>query len=189
LLCSIELIRSVVVALSDFIHQGKIILEIPKNSFPHLLTMFPKIDINGLHNYISNVVAESKKIKPKRSRRNVCAKNVPNLLLTKLSSRVMCRLVNEYEQLHFDLPKGKSWKELMDIAKTVNQDINLDIGSLTTVVDRLIDSGLVVTDVENITSSKGEPYCIRTFVPEGEVVSAKIRQQTMVRDPECLLAI
>lgn len=189
LLGSIELIRSVVAALSDFIRRGKITFEIPIERFPHLHTMFPRVDINGLHNYISNVVAKSKKIKPKRSRRSVCAKSIPNLQLVKLSSHVICRLVEEYEQISFDPPKGKSWKELMYIAEAENQDIKLDSGALTVVVDRLIDSGLIVTDVEKVTSSSGEPYYIRTFIPEGEVVSAKIRQQIMVRDPECLLAI
>ena len=189
LLGSIELIRGVVSALSDFIRQGKITFEIPKERFPHLYTMFPQVDINGLYNYIYNVVAESKTIKPKRSRKNAHAESIRNPQLVKLSSRVICKLVEEYEQESFGPPKGKSWKELMYIAEAENNDFKLDTRALTIVVDRLIDSGLIVTDVEKVISSSGEPYYIRTFVPEGEVVSAKIRQQIMVRDPECLLAI
>jgi hypothetical protein len=61
--------------------------------------------------------------------------------------------------------------------------------ALSVVVDRLIDSGLIVTDVEQVISSNGEPYFVRTFTPEGEVVSSKIRQQAMVRIPECMSAI
>lgn len=183
LLCSIELLRSIVVALNDLIVEGKVILEVPKENFSHLHAMFPRIDGERLLKYVYDVIADSKKTKAKRSRKAVRARNVPTDKLLKLSSRVMYSLVEKYDNmpLDSDLPKDKSWKELLEIVEIQNYEGDLDIRALTVVVDRLIDSGLVVTNAKRVRSSSGEPYFIRTFTPEGEVVSSKIRQQMMVR--------
>ncbi|MCJ7777658.1 MAG: hypothetical protein MUP16_05025 [Sedimentisphaerales bacterium] len=191
LLCSVELLRGIVISLNDLIRAGKVTLEVPIENFPHLHTMFPRIDVEKLRQYVSDVVADSKTAKVKTKKKSVKAGNVPPDKLLKLSSRVMCSLVEEYDNmlLGTESPKGKSCRELLDIAENQNRDVGLDMGALTVVVDRLIDAGLVVTDVEEVTSSSRDPYCVRTFTPEGEVVSSRIRQQIMVRDPECLLTI
>jgi hypothetical protein len=188
LLCSIELLRGVVAALSDFIHKGKIVLEVPQETFKHLCTMFPRIDTEKLREYVFGIVADSKKLRAKRKRIKI--ENVPNDKLLVLSERVMYRLVEEYDNcLSSSLPKGESWNELIQIAEQENYNLGLRKEALSVVVDRLIDSGLIVTDVEQVISSNGEPYFVRTFTPEGEVVSSKIRQQAMVRIPECMSAI
>jgi hypoxanthine phosphoribosyltransferase len=188
LLCSVELLRGVVAALSDFIHKGKIVLEVPKDNFAHLRAMFPRIDTEKLRDYVFGIVADSKKLRTKRN--HVKIENVPNDRLLALSGRVMCRLVEEHDEcLSGSLPKGESWNELIQIIQQENHNLGLRKEALSIVVDRLIDSGLIVTDVERVISSSGEPYFVRTFTPEGEIVSSKIRQQMMVRMPECMLAI
>lgn len=191
LLCSIELLRVIVISLNDLIRAGKVTLEVPYDNFPHLNTVFPRIKVDRLCNYVRDVVAESKNAKEKTKKKLLRSRTVPLNKLLKLSSRVICSLVEEYDNMKLgnESPKGKSWRELLDIAETQNRNVGLDFGSLTVVVDRLIDAGLVVTDVEEVTSSTGDPYLVRTFTPDGEVVSSKIRQQIMVRNPECLLTI
>jgi hypothetical protein len=115
LLCSIELLRGVVAALSDFIHKGKIVLEVPQETFKHLCTMFPRIDTEKLREYVFGIVADSKKLRAKRKRIKI--ENVPNDKLLVLSERVMYRLVEEYDNcLSSSLPKGESWNELIQIA-------------------------------------------------------------------------
>ena len=184
LLCSVELLRGIIAALNDLVKEGKIVLEIPRQNFSHLLAMFPRIDKDEIREYVSDVVAESKRLKPARSRGAVTVQNVPTDKLLTLSSRVMCSLVDECDDKlpYQNIPVGESWSQLIEMARSVSQGLDLDVDALTVVVDRLIDSGLVVTDVEEVTSQSGNLYCVRTFAPEGEVVSSKIRQQMMVRN-------
>jgi len=185
LLCSVELLRGVVAALNDLARVGKILVEIPRMNFSHLHAMFPRIDTDELRQYVSDVVAESKRLKPARSRGSVTVQNVPTSKLKMLSSAVMCSLVDIHDDAVTDQnePKGETWSELIEIARSVRQGIDVDKNALTVVVDRLIDGGLIVTDVEETTHPSGKLCFERTFTPEGEVVSSKIRQQMMVRNP------
>lgn len=184
LLCSVELLRGVVAALTESIREGKVVLETPRRNFAHLHAMFPKIDTDELQKYVFDVVAESKRLKPRRSRGSASIQNVAEEKLLTLCNRVLCALV----ELHDDAipapntPEGETWSELIEIAKMASQGIHLHPDALTVVVDRLIDAGLVVTDVEQLVTMDGRRHYQRTFKPEGEVVSSKIRQQMMVKN-------
>ena len=122
-------------------------------------------------------------IKPKRGKQSAKALYVNEKKLLGLCGRVMNRMVldNDY------FPDGISWKQLMQIAEEENKKIGLNPQEYTVIVDRLIDNSLIVTSIRELISHNGDRYVIRTFVPEGEVVSDRIRQQLMVRNPECLI--
>ena len=183
LLASVELLRTAVPALTELEREHKVVPEAPPETFLHLGAMFPNVDVNGLAEHVWDVLTQARREKPQRSKRAACAGHVSNDQLFKLSARVLCRLVTE------DTEEKKSWQQVMRYAEEANGDVQVPPAALPVVVDRLIDDGLVVTGIRQIRSSAGDPYVIRTFGPEGEVVSARIRQQLMSGDPECLLAI
>lgn len=183
LLASIELLKGVVSSLSDLRRKQRVILETPKEHFRHLHAVFPNVNVDGLWEYVRQLVGESRRIKPRRSRGSVQARNVPAARLQNLSFRTISRLLGEADDYdpRSTLPKGKSWYELLCIAQESNQDMEPDPNELTVVPDRLIDGGLLVTNVEEVRTSKGEVWAIRTFEPAGEIVSDKLRRQIMVR--------
>jgi len=129
-----------------------------------------------------DVVSTSKTLRPKRGKHSVHAEHVPEEKLFVLSGRLLSRLVADAEEPM----EGRSWNQLMRLAREEAEGADVDTRALTVLVDRLTDNGLVVTNARQVSSSGGEPYVIRVFAPEGEVVSAKIRQQIMVRSFECL---
>jgi hypothetical protein len=180
LLGAIELLRGVVAALSDLTREQKIILEVPRSNFRHLKVMFPRVNVDELHEYVSGIVNESERLRPKRGRQSV--RNLGEEQLFELSRRVIYKLVREAGTSH----QGKSWKQMMQLTAVENQKVGLDPRALTVVTDRLIDSGLVVTGTRSTRNMEGEHLIVRTFAPEGEVMSAKIRQQLMVRGSQCL---
>lgn len=183
LLGSAELLRSVAAALGELAREQKIILEVPKENFLHLKAMFPRLNILGFWEYVRNLVDESRRSKAARGKQSAKAGHLPESVLVKLTGRVLARLVMEGE----DSPDGKSWGQLMRFAEEENRGIGIDSRALSMVADRLIDSGLIVTSTKVMQSSSGEPFVVRTFAPEGEVITAKVRQQLLVRTPECLL--
>jgi len=183
LLASIELLRGIVSVLSELTRDERIVLEMPKEKVEHLISVFPRINIERLRRYISDIVSEAQMIKPKRGKQSAKALYVNEKKLLGLCGRVMNRMVldNDY------FPDGISWKQLMQIAEEENKKIGLNPQEYTVIVDRLIDNSLIVTSIRELISHNGDRYVIRTFVPEGEVVSDRIRQQLMVRNPECLI--
>ena len=183
LLAGIEVLRGVVSVLSELTRDGRVVLETPEGKLDHLLSLFPRINIDLLRKYVSNVVSDAQRVKPQRSRQAAKALAVDEGKLFLLCGRVMNRLVLGYD----DFPYGVSWKRLMQITSEENERIGLDPREFTVVADRLIDNSLLVTGIKELDSRTGHRYVIRTFSAEGEVVSDRIRQQMMVRDPECLI--
>lgn len=190
LLGGIELLRAGVSALHDLVRDQRVILQVPKDKFQHLRAMYPTVDIDGLFDYVFSTVGSSKRSKPRRSRGSTTARSVPEEKLLELCGGVLAGLVDSIEenQLLQVSPRGKEWCDLMALANTVNAQVGLDASCLPVVADRLIDAGLIVTKVERITRSGREPYAVRTFLPEGEIVSGYIHQQQMVGGPVCLTA-
>jgi hypothetical protein len=185
LLAGIELLRGVASILTALTGRGTV-LEIPRENFQHLSTLFPRVNVDGLWEYVSHVVSEGQLIKPERGKRSSRALRVEESKLLGLCWYVMRRLVSEYD----DIPsEGVSWRRLMEIAAEENERVGVAPECLTVVPDRLIDNSLLVTGVREARSSSGDLYVTRTFSSEGEVVSDRIRQQMMVRNPECLTAI
>jgi hypothetical protein len=184
LLAGIELLRGVASVLTDLTSEGTV-LEIPRENFQHLRSLFPRVNIDGLWEYVSHVISEGQRIKPQRGRQSSRALRVEDGKLLGLCWYVMKHLVSEYD----DIPEeGVSWKRLMEIAAEENERERIALAPkcLTVVADRLIDNSLLVTGVRELKSNSGHRYVIRTFSAEGEVVSDRIRQQMMVRNPECL---
>lgn len=183
LLAAIELLRGVVSVLSELTRYQRAVLEVPKEKFEHLRSLFPRINIERLWKYVSDVVSDAQRVRPRRGKQSARALPVDEKKLLVLCGHVLNRLVLGYD----DFPDGVSWKRLMQIAREENERIGLDPRELTVVVDRLIDNSLLVTGIKELTSDIGHQYVIRTFSAEGEVVSDRIRQQMMVRNPECLI--
>ena len=183
LLAAIELLRGVVSVLSDLTRDERAVLEMPKEKFEHLRSLFPRVNIERLWKYVSDVVSDAQRVRPQRGRQSAKALPVDDKKLWLLCGHVMNRLVSGYD----DFPDGVSWKRLMQIAGEENERIGLDPEGLTVVADRLIDNSLLVTGIKELTSRTGHQYVVRTFSAEGEVVSDRIRQQMMVRNPECLI--
>ncbi len=185
LLASIELLRGVVSVLNDLIKDGLIVLESPQDKLKHLISMFPRINIKLLGEYILGLVSSSQKSKCLRGKHTSKTTNVDEKKLLLLCERVMKRMVVKY----VTSPNGISWNELMQIAEVENRkrNIGLDPNSYSTIVDRLIDNSLIITGIDDLIVSNEDRYVIRTFKSEGEVVSDKIRKQLMIRNPECIL--
>jgi hypothetical protein len=182
LLASIELLRGIVASLSDLSRENRITLEVPKENFDHLKSMFPKINTYALWEYVRDIVFESKLMKPSRRRGSVECRFVENDRLLNLCYRVITSLIEYYDNRDTTLepPSGRSWREMLQITKEVNQDLEPNPLELTVVPDRLIDAGLLRTQVEEGKNKKGEAWSIRTFVPDEEAVSAKLRRTMMV---------
>jgi len=188
LLGGIELLRGTISALHDLRRSHKIIVEVPEKNFKHLATMFPTVNIELLWAHVKDLVSCSELVKPKRSKRSVRVINVDEEKLLAASAHLLCLLVDDSDNFGLEgyLPKGWSWKEMMTGGEAVTKAVDLDPHSVTVVTDRLIDSGNIVTDVEIVSSTSGEPFAVRTFAPEGEIVTGRVRRQMMVKAPACL---
>jgi hypothetical protein len=185
LLASIELSRSIVASLGDLLRQQKLVLEVPEYCFQHLSAIFPAIDIAGLWKHVTDVVAESRQQKPLRSAASVTVHDVRNKTLLQMAYFVITQLVldiDEHEDACFDAPKGRSWAQVADITRRGSDLIGAPDAAWATVPDRLIDSGMLVTNVETVMgSSSNETWAIRTFHPDSEIVTEKLRRQMALR--------
>lgn len=183
LMSSIEVLKGVVSALSELIKKNRIVLEVPQHDFTHLKAMFPLIDTDQLWEYVKGVVNESKLHKPRRSSRGVEVHSVPAAKLLNMSYFLITHLVERLDEQSTDMDdrRGVPWFELDRIATAGEEFIDVDHRWWSIVPDRLIDSGLMHTHVSQIQSSKGEPWAVRMFGPDSEVVTEKLRRQTAVR--------
>jgi hypothetical protein len=183
LLASIELLRGVIAAMTDLLKAGKVILETPEDNLKHLSAMFPAIvDVQALWQYVADTVATSRQRKSSRSVHSVFVKHVAQDDLLNMSYFVINNLrkqIDEAAQIP-GLPKGYSWRQLYAIAKMGKSVIDAPEGAWTAVPDRLIDAGLLVTNVDEITNSKNETWAIRTFSPDSEIVMDKLRRHASV---------
>jgi len=180
LLVAVELLRPIVSSLND-LRKNKVILDFDKKKLLHLKAMFPGVDTDLLHQYVYDIIANSERVKLERTKYSVGVENIPEEKLLALCDLVIRRLVERTT----GVSEGLSWQQMTRLAEDQNAVVNLPPSSVTVVVDRLIDSGLVVTGTRDVLSSGGEPFVIRTFAPEGEIVSAKIRQEMMAGGPQC----
>ncbi len=188
LLASIESLRGVVTALGDLVRAGKIVIEVPPDTFSHLSAMFPRIDAEALWRYTRDVVADAKTKRPRRSARADAVHHIPEAALVNLSYRVITRLLAEMDRdAEMDgLLEGRSWQQLAEISEKAAAELKIDAATMTAVPDRLIDSGIMTTNVEEVEGSDGSTWAVRTFAPAGEIVSEKLRRQLGVRGTEWL---
>jgi len=191
LLVSIEVLKGIVAALSDLIRAQKIVLETPRESFTHLKAMFPAIDTDGLWRYVLGVVAESKQKKIGRSSRGVDVRHISEETLKPMSYWLVTQIQRELDERDWDpdCPKGVTWKELMQMAENTDQFVGIDPRWWSVIPDRLIDGGILHTDVAEFISSVGEPWALRIFGPDSEVVAEKLRRQMAVRGARWLPTI
>ena len=183
LLASVEILRAPISALADLARNHGVVIEVSADKLRHLKAMFPYVDIEGLARYVLDVVGDSERRKLLRSRHAVHARNLNDDMLFKLAGRVMYRIVKDPDAID----TGISWRQLIQYALEDNAMAGLTPNALSVIADRLIDDGMLVTHVCEVKSTTGDPYIIRTFAPDGEAVSARIRRQLMTRLPECLL--
>jgi hypothetical protein len=188
LLASIEILKSVVASLNDLIRAQKIVLEVPKGDFTHLRAMFPMIDTEKLWDYVRNVVLKAKQHKLERSAKSVEVQHVPEKVLTNMSYLLISRIMKVIDQKEEDtrLLRGVTWSQLDEIAKAGGELLKVDHKLWSIVPDRLIDSGMLHTDVEEVKSTLGEPWAIRTFGPDSEIVAGKLRRHMAVRGTKWL---
>ncbi len=184
LLASIELSRSIVASLGDLLRQQKLVLEVPEYCFQHLGAIFPAIDVTGLWKYVTDVVAESRQQKPLRSAASVTVHDVRKKTLLQMAYFLITQLVLDIdanEDACFDAPTGRTWAQVADIAKRGRTLIDAPVAAWATVPDRLIDSGMLVTNVETVKESLDETWAVRTFHPDSEIVTEKLRRQLALR--------
>jgi hypothetical protein len=190
LLASIELLRGVVAALCDLLRKNKISLEVPEDNFPHLRAMFPNVDVDRMHAYVSAIVHGKKSRKPLHSRGAVEVRYIPEAKVKEFAFDFFEELIGDLldrEDWEYEAdtkPKGESFAELKDIATRVASgshfqldDVILEKAISAVAPDRLIDAGMLVTKVEELRNSRKEKWAIRTFVPDGEVVTVRFQQQ------------
>ncbi|HST52240.1 MAG TPA: hypothetical protein VLJ61_09555 [Pyrinomonadaceae bacterium] len=193
LLASLEVLKVVVASISDLIKAQKIVLEVPKEDFTHLKAMFPMIDTDKLWEYVRNIVSKGKLHKVERSSRGVDVQHVPEKKLANMSYFLITRMMEEIDKNGADCGlHGVPWLQLDRIARDAKESINelsdVDHRWWSIVPDRLIDTGLMHTNVEEVISSVGDPWAIRTFGPDSEVVAEKLRRQMSVRGAKWLPA-
>jgi len=190
LLASIELLRGIVAALGDLLRKDKIALEVPEDNFSHLRAMFPNVDVDGMHEYVSAIVLSAKSQKPLRSRSAVEVRYIPEAKVKEFAFDFFEALIDDlmdredWECTIGTKPKGESFAELKEIAERVASGSHFQLDNVmlekaisAVAPDRLIDAGMLVTKVEDLLSSRNEKWVIRTFVPDGEVVTVRFQQQ------------
>lgn len=195
LLASVEVLKSIVAALSDLIRAERIVLETPKECFTHLKAMFPGINTEGLWEYVKSAVAESKLRRLDRSAKRVEVQHVPEETIRQMSYFLITEVLREMDDREWerdwdpDLPRGLTWAQLTKITEASKPLIDVDPRWWSIVPDRLIDGGILHTDVAEVTSSAGEPWAVRIFGPDSEVVAEKLRRQIAVRGAKWLPTI
>jgi hypothetical protein len=186
LVAAIKILPVIAAVLYDLRSTGKIILETPKDNLRHLAVMFPTLNVTELRDSITEIVTHPPKLEPVSRRGENKVKHLDEETTIETARKIISCLMSQVDERRTDefleegprYPIGITWKEIMDLAHTQFM-IDPSIASVT--VDALIDAGILVTRVEEIPGPDGSPWLVRTFLPDGEIVSSRIRRLASVR--------
>lgn len=186
LLAATEVLRGIIASLSDLKRAGKIILEVPLENFSHLVVMFPTLDVEKFRAYILDMIAHPMSLrKPKtppmlqvESLKEKTTVDISRKIITGVMSLVDERAVARDVMDDLGLPLGVTCKEIIALAEN---ELGIDPGHASAAMDALIDAGILVTRVEEVRGSDQTPWLVRSFMPDGEIVSSRIRRLASVR--------
>ena len=189
LLSAIEILRTIIAALSELKSKGKILMDAPSENFAHLAVMFPTLDIDEFRAYILDMMAHPAKLKKDRSSVRQTVDTLDEPVTTEISGRIINGIMSlvderttaEYEEGCSKLPVGVTCKEIIGLAQ---DEFKIEPAKASTAMDALIDAGILVTRVEQICDSDNSSWFIRTFMPDGEIVTSRIRRIASVRGRE-----
>ena len=198
MIASIELLRTIIASLADLLAEGKVILDLPKENFMHLYSVFPWLNIDALQEYLSEIIAKSRLDKnrlPKRSAKvnNICEEELN--IMSRIMLYTILEIIDNSYEFEMSLAYGLPWHSILhqlkriDKMKCGNKIVNISEAAWSTIPDKLIDSGILVTDVSEITMKSSDTFMVRTFLPDGEIVTDKLRQQFSVRGIHCHLSV
>lgn len=200
---SVGLLASLIVLEEVLTHvlalgPEKVELDLPKintNSIPnigytleHLLAMYPTIEIRKLTEYVLTIAnnARIKSMPLRLKKQKVSAmKKIDEVKINenaRILAQVVRKTIDDKEiMMKYDFPKqsisynGMTAEELLNQGK---RKLNLSSLAISIALDRLIDEAYFVTHVETVNYGDGIYRLTRTFEPDGEIVSAKIRHYT-----------
>ncbi len=169
-------------------------------NYDHLLPIYPNLDIELLTNRVTSCTRANEKVGMKLGVRKKLADarcgpwNENNYSFTQMdrdglrliqsiadelgwraSERLIIQRCSEDTQVSVDrlqLP-GLRAKEVF----TLGSVLKIKDSEVSALFDILIDNGMLVTKIE-VQKSHGENRCVRTFRPDGEVISGLLREYT-----------
>jgi hypothetical protein len=185
LLAAVEVLRGIIASLSDLKRSGKIIIEAPMENVSHLGVMFPSLDVEKFRSYILDMIAHPIKLRKSRIplqqveyMEERTTLEISRKIITAVMSLVDERDIAKEVLRDLGLPLGVTCKEIISIAEG---DLEIGPGHASVAMDVLIDAGILVTKIEEIRGSDQSSWIVRSFTPDGEIVSSRIRRLASVR--------
>jgi len=195
LLASLIILEEILTAVLT-LGPDKVELDLPKidsnrlsdmgYNLEHLLAMYPNVDIRKLTEYILNIVNNARiKSTPLRGKKSKKLGGLLQLEESKINenARILAQLVRKIiadKKILSDASNYKSYmgmtaKELIELGK---KHLKLKFIDVSVALDRLIDEAYFVTHVAEIKYKDDIIRLTRTFEPDGEIVSARIKRYT-----------
>ena len=155
----------------------------------HLNVMYPNINLEGLNDYITDVFNTSWKngnrVKNAPHKYNI-TKETDDEELTKASIKLLQAIRRKIDNALYEIfefedeyphPFGLTASEIFDIGRALGIK---DEEKISAAFDILIDNAFLVTHVQEkeLLIDSEEKFYVRTFEPDGEVISNKIRRFT-----------
>lgn len=154
----------------------------------HLLAMYPNIDIKKLTEYVLTIANNARiKSMPLRAKeqKSKAMKKIDDVKINenaRMLAQVTRKVIDNKEiMMKYDLLKQTTSYNGMtaeDLLYQGKRKLSLGTIEISIALDRLIDEAYFVTHVESIDYNDGIPRLTRTFEPDGEIVSSKIRRYT-----------
>jgi hypothetical protein len=183
LLAAVEVLRGIIASLSDLKRAGKIIIEAPIENVSHLVAMFPSLDVDKFRSHILDMIAHPMKLRKARMPKveHLAEETIVDIsrkIISGVMSLIDERAIVKDVLTDLGLPIGVTCKEIISLAQT---NLGIDPGHASIAMDELIDAGILVTNIEEIRGLDQAPWIVRSFKPDGEIVSSRIRRLASVR--------
>lgn len=155
-------------------------LIITKDTYSHLLALFPKMDIVALKNLVCSEI--QKGLQDRALNRKLSKNN--DVKVTQLEPEKLIVHTRRLSKIIFDIMQynksvgfksnGACTDELVKWLKQDSMAQKVPIEIFSTAMDQLIDEAVVNTDIDKITFNDDSERVFRTFRPDGEFVTSEI---------------
>jgi hypothetical protein len=181
LLAAIEVLRSVCTALYS-LGPDKVTVYEPTadpaartGALSHLVTLYPRTNLDALEDYIRNVLAECRRSAARRRRGDLVRGRVDTLTQESIAgfAKTLMQGMGLAGSRAASLgarPTGLTYGELLQLGQLLHLDEHL----LSGLLDVLIDEAYATTRVERHREWVGRRMLLRTFALDGEVVAREV---------------
>lgn len=182
---ALYLIQTALMCLHDLIARGKVKVQIPRqgdheDSLSHLLALFPKLDIEGLHLVVEHFVESGRSFKGRRRflHKPIRIDATEGTQYARRLAQYQWLALREVDRIGEDYPDdglGVSLHELMSLVEC-KYEKQIETALLSTALDRAIDEADLVPDISKMLFSDGEMRFVRTFRIDGEIILSDVRR-------------